>query len=281
MRPSVRVIEGKFGSSASVQFNKARYQEEFDRKPGVYNHQDYREKMASYDYWYDRISVIEATVDAQVNQEIGGIILAGPVGGALLTGAVLSAPAVQGFAYANALRISTAGNLAADFFAGTQVSTHIPAAAGGVAASLAVTEKGPVVTNLSLSSGRYSLGAPILQGFEATSGTIRASGLAKGWSLGDDIYTLTKAGNEPAWSSVRGRFWKNEAANPQNGTWNATQLDRMKRGLAPQRYNFDKGGIESMDLSHEPVPFRNGGRNIVPRWPQDHAAIDPYRHPGY
>ncbi|MGQ7830152.1 LysM peptidoglycan-binding domain-containing protein [Altererythrobacter sp. Z27] len=104
---------------------------------------------------------------------------------------------------------------------------------------------------------------------------------ANGWSVGDDIYNLTAKGNEPAWSTVRGRFWKNEAAHPQHGTWNAQQLERMEQGLAPQRYNFDKGGIESMDLSHEPIPFRNGGRDVVPRWPQDHAAIDPYRRPGY
>ena len=103
----------------------------------------------------------------------------------------------------------------------------------------------------------------------------------KGWNVGDDIYSLTKAGNEPAWSTVRGRFWKNEAATPQYGTWDADQLARMQQGLAPQRFNLDKGGIESMDLSHEPIPFRNGGKDIVPKWPQEHAAGDPYRRPGY
>jgi hypothetical protein len=102
-----------------------------------------------------------------------------------------------------------------------------------------------------------------------------------GWNVGDDIYTLTSEGNEPAWSTVRSRFWKNEAASPQYGTWDAEQLDRLGRGLAPQRYNLDKGGIESMELSHEPIPFRFGGRDVVPRWPQDHAAVDPFRRPGY
>ncbi|WP_294338480.1 hypothetical protein [uncultured Sphingomonas sp.] len=81
---------------------------------------------------------------------------------------------------------------------------------GGVAA-----ESVPIVTDLGLSSGHYSLGAPVLQGFEARPGTIRAFGPAKGWSLGDDIYALTKSGNDPAWSTVRGRFWKNEAANTE------------------------------------------------------------------
>lgn len=99
-----------------------------------------------------------------------------------------------------------------------------------------------------------------------------------GWNIGDDIYNLTKAGNSP---TVRSRFWKNEAANPQYGSWSDEQLARMGTGRAPQRYNPDKGGIESMDLSHEPIPFRDGGTNVVPRWPQDHAAIDPFRRPGY
>jgi filamentous hemagglutinin len=55
----------------------------------------------------------------------------------------------------------------------------------------------------------------------------------------------------------------------------------MAAGGAPQRYNVQKGGIESMDLSHEPIPFRNGGKDVVPRWPQDHADVDRYRRPGY
>ena len=102
-----------------------------------------------------------------------------------------------------------------------------------------------------------------------------------GWSVGDDIYSLTAAGNRPSWSTVRARFWKNEAANPQYGTWTEAQLARMSTGRAPMRYNPDKGGWESMELSHEPVPFRDGGTTFVPRWPQDHAAVDPFRHPGY
>lgn len=146
-RPSVRVMEGAFGSSASVQLNKARYQDEFDRKPKYYNGQAYKTAMAAYDYWYGRISKIEASVDAQIDREIGGILLAGPVGGGLLTGAALAAPAVQGFAYANALRISIAGDLGADFFAGTQVSTYIPAAAVSFRAAETIVPKVGVQAN--------------------------------------------------------------------------------------------------------------------------------------
>ena len=105
---------------------------------------------------------------------------------------------------------------------------------------------------------------------------------AKRWKTGDDVYNPTARGNDPAWSTVRGRFWKNEATSPDAAAkYGQENLDRMRRGLAPERYNPDKGGIESMELSHEPVPARDGGTEFVPRWPQDHAAIDPYRRPGY
>lgn len=105
---------------------------------------------------------------------------------------------------------------------------------------------------------------------------------SKGWKLGDDVYAKTAAGNDPAWSTVRSRYWKNTAANPKLARqWDDTNLARMQRGKAPQRFNADKGGLESMELSHEPVPFRDGGTKFVPRWPQDHASVDPYRRPGY
>ena len=103
----------------------------------------------------------------------------------------------------------------------------------------------------------------------------------QGWATGDDIYALTKAGNKPAWSTVRGRFWKNEAANSKIDAWSDANVNRMSRGLAPQRYNRDKGGMESMELSHEPIARRDGGAAVVPRWPKEHAAIDPHRHVNY
>jgi len=66
----------------------------------------------------------------------------------------------------------------------------------------------------------------------------------KGWNVGDDITNLTKAGNEPSWSTVRQRYWKNEAHyNP--GKYGPDNLDRMKKGLAPiGTDNF------SMELHH-------------------------------
>ena len=76
--------------------------------------------------------------------------------------------------------------------------------------------------------------------------------------------------------------WKNEAAAPGAADkWGAAKVERMRTDRAPQRYNADKGGMESMELSHEPIPARDGGTQVVPRWPQDHGAIGPFRHPGY
>ena len=132
-----------------------------------------------------------------------------------------------------------------------------------------------------IAAGQWLGDAAPQPAFVVATGVAANAGTKLGWSTGDDIYALTKAGNKPAWSTVRGRFWKNEAANPQIDNWSASNLDRMKRGLAPQRYNRDKGGLESMELIHEPIPYRDGGTSVVPRWPQDHATVDPFRNPGY
>ena len=74
-----------------------------------------------------------------------------------------------------------------------------------------------------------------------------------------------------------------EERGSRSSVWDLSEanLARMGTGRAPQRYTPDKGGIESMELSHEPIPYRDGGATVTPRWPQEHAAIDPYRYPGY
>jgi hypothetical protein len=44
----------------------------------------------------------------------------------------------------------------------------------------------------------------------------------------------------------------------------------------PERVN-EYGDLETMDLSHKRIPRANDGAEAVPRWPSDHAAIDPHR----
>ncbi|MFF7068680.1 polymorphic toxin-type HINT domain-containing protein [Streptomyces pseudovenezuelae] len=105
------------------------------------------------------------------------------------------------------------------------------------------------------------------------------------WRLGEDYSKPNKNGVAPSLSTMRKRFWKNEAAEPGAADqYGAANIGRMKRGSAPQRQRPD-GSWESMELSHEPIPERDGGLLLTPRWPEDHAIMDPggYRRlpPGY
>lgn len=126
-------------------------------------------------------------------------------------------------------------------------------------------------------NGRGGPGAPG-KGRSATPGGGR-------WKLGEDYSKPNKNGLAPPLSTMRKRFWKNEAAEPNAADqYGDANIKRMKRGSAPQRQRPD-GSWESMELSHEPIPERDGGMLLTPRWPEDHAIMDPggYRRlpPGY
>ena len=62
-----------------------------------------------------------------------------------------------------------------------------------------------------------------------------------GWKVGDPIYNRTLLGHVPKWSTVRYRYWKNEAAKHRQGITKANlkyevteeNLARMEKGLAP------------------------------------------------
>lgn len=103
---------------------------------------------------------------------------------------------------------------------------------------------------------------------------------AKGWHVGDPIDAPTRAGTSPKWSTVRQRYWKNEAHyRPEQ--FNKSNLARTKRGLAPQQINTRTGRLESMELHHV-KPQRDNGpntyNNLRKVWPDEHAEIDSYRH---
>ena len=74
----------------------------------------------------------------------------------------------------------------------------------------------------------------------------------KGWKVGDDISSLTRAGNTPSWSTVRQRYWKNEAF--YNPSKYPNDLSRMKKGLAPIGDDFFP-----MKLHH---PYGRNGENF-------------------
>ena len=105
-----------------------------------------------------------------------------------------------------------------------------------------------------------------------------------GWKVGDPIDNLTSKGDEPAWSTVQQRFWKNEAFNdPEN--YSLENVARMQKGLAPQRFNLVTGEVESKELHHiipqrSNLPGIHNESNLIPVWPDEHAAIDPFRHTG-
>jgi len=82
-------------------------------------------------------------------------------------------------------------------------------------------------------------------------------------------YSFTDADRRASWRSLA-----QDPTSPLSEAQRAEIRDRGWRG--PQRVN-EYGEIETMELSHEPVPLRSGGKEVVPRWPADHANVDPYR----
>ena len=99
----------------------------------------------------------------------------------------------------------------------------------------------------------------------------------KGWEVGDPINNLTKFGKKPRWNAVRQRYWKNRSSL-EHDKYPASQIPRMKKGLAPQKFNYKTGKLESMELHHTP-PQREGGLfDIIEVWPEEHAEIDEFRH---
>ncbi|HYS09616.1 MAG TPA: SpvB/TcaC N-terminal domain-containing protein [Myxococcales bacterium] len=78
--------------------------------------------------------------------------------------------------------------------------------------------------------------------------------------------------------SQRRADWKKLAEDPKSSLTDAQRKEIKERGWrGPQRENPVTREKETMELSHEPVPLREGGTNVVPRWPADHARVDPHR----
>jgi RHS repeat-associated protein len=101
-----------------------------------------------------------------------------------------------------------------------------------------------------------------------------------GWRVGDPITNLTRQGNVPQWDTVRQRHWKNRANGAGLEDFAEENLDRMRRGRAPQRKSPRTGRIESKELHHTP-PRRDGGLfDFEEVWPGEHAAVDPFRRTG-
>ena len=101
-----------------------------------------------------------------------------------------------------------------------------------------------------------------------------ASDAKKGWKVGEDITSLTKAGNTPSWSTLRNRYWKNKAYYFAS-EYSEENVSRMMRGLAPQ---FDDGaGLYSMELHHMLGREGNNYYLFFEISPEGHAVVDPFR----
>lgn len=87
------------------------------------------------------------------------------------------------------------------------------------------------------------------------------------------------------WGQSRQDYWKREAeVNPE--AYSPDNLARMRSGRAPQRINPETGATESLELHHKYLPQRSGlprtltdrPENLQKVWPDEHRAVDPYRH---
>jgi len=100
----------------------------------------------------------------------------------------------------------------------------------------------------------------------------------KRWKVGDDPLSPTPKGVEPSWTTQARRHWKNEAAKEGAAErWSPENLERMKKGLAPQKKDRLTGEAQSRELHHTPKPRRDGGKEFIEVWPEEHAAIDDFR----
>ena len=112
--------------------------------------------------------------------------------------------------------------------------------------------------------------------------TKKKTSSSKGWKVGDPITKLTSKGTKPKWSTVRSRYWKNEAEF-RSKNYTDAQLKRMRTGRAPQRTNRKTGKLESMELHHKIARKKRGTHakaNLKKVWPEEHSRIDGYRRLG-
>ena len=106
----------------------------------------------------------------------------------------------------------------------------------------------------------------------------KAKDVAKvGWKVGDDISKLTRAGNVPSWSTVRQRYWKNEALTNFKA-YSPENLLRMSQGRAPLTLNTINGKMYPMELHHPNGRKGSDLFNFIQVTPWKHAEIDKYRH---
>ena len=102
-------------------------------------------------------------------------------------------------------------------------------------------------------------------------------GKPKGWKVGDPIDNLTKAGNEPSWSTVKSRYWKNEAFY-NSDLYSARNMEFMKKGKAPHYDEIIDVPKELHHINGRKIDNPHNINNLKEVWPWKHADIDIFRH---
>ncbi len=102
----------------------------------------------------------------------------------------------------------------------------------------------------------------------------------KQWKKGGAIDKPMAYGSSPNWNVVRTKYWKNRAATSA-GEFSKENIARMRKGKALLDYNPRTGQYESRELHHV-VPQRAGDGNdplnLRELMPEQHGAVDPFRH---
>jgi hypothetical protein len=102
-----------------------------------------------------------------------------------------------------------------------------------------------------------------------------AATATRGWQPGDPHYNLTARGTEPAWSTVKRRYWINRSLDASPEYIASDQL-RMAEGKPP----IDPFSGKSIELEHI-LPQRTGDplrhRSLLEVTPLEHSFFDRYR----
>jgi hypothetical protein len=102
--------------------------------------------------------------------------------------------------------------------------------------------------------------------------------VAKGWRVGDPIPNLTRAGNEPSWTAVRNRYWKNAAARPGAADrYNPENFARMKAGKPPLHHAIPVPK-ELNHITPRHLGVKHTPKNSQVLWPWDYDDADKFRH---
>lgn len=96
---------------------------------------------------------------------------------------------------------------------------------------------------------------------------------AGGWAPGDSIFAPTADEMPPDETTISARFWRATVTLMAGSQWYGDEgIDRMTRGLPPQRRNRRTGHVETLDIGA--VPTVDGTQAARPHWPDEH--VDPF-----